>query len=151
MKIMTKEKLLTVRSNNLLSLGLGLPTLLYVIFAFSTSAWLEKGGLIGLAIFGALFWLVIEYHTTMRFAWIRENSARYVSTKQGFTHPLSVIRTVYNIAFWIFLPPFFTAMEYSTGFVAYTVVIFLRFCANLYTNNILNLTPEQHENYPFRI
>jgi len=55
MKIMTKEKFLTVRWNNLLSLGLGLPTLLYVIFAFSTSAWLEKGGLIGLAIFGALF------------------------------------------------------------------------------------------------
>ena len=52
---MTKEKFLTVRSNNLLSLGLGLPTLLYVIFAFSTSAWLGKSGLVGLAIFGALF------------------------------------------------------------------------------------------------
>ena len=52
---MTKEKLLTVRSNNLLSLGLGLPTLIYIVFAFSSSAWLEKSGLVGLAIFGALF------------------------------------------------------------------------------------------------
>jgi len=52
---MTKEKLLTIRWNNLLSLGLGLPTLIYVVFAFSTSAWLEKSGLIGLAIFGAFF------------------------------------------------------------------------------------------------
>jgi hypothetical protein len=52
---MTKEKLLTVRWNNLLSLGLGLPTLIYVVFAFSTSAWLGRDGLIGLAIFGALF------------------------------------------------------------------------------------------------
>ena len=52
---MTKEKLLTVRWNNLLSLGLGLPTLIYVVFAFSTSVWLGRGGLIGLAIFGALF------------------------------------------------------------------------------------------------
>ena len=55
MKIMKKEKLLTVKWNNLLSLSLGLPTLIYVIFSFSGSAWMEKGGLIGLAIFGALF------------------------------------------------------------------------------------------------
>ena len=87
----------------------------------------------------------------MRFAWIRENSAKYVSTKQGFFHPLSVVRTVYNIAFWIFLVPFFTTMEYSTGFIAYSVVIFLRLFANLFTNNFLKLTPEQHEKYPFRI
>ncbi len=55
MKSIKKEKFLTVRWNNMLSLGLGLPTLIYIIFAFSTSAWMEKGGLIGLAIFGALF------------------------------------------------------------------------------------------------
>ena len=52
---MKKENFLTVRWNNLLSLGLGLPTLVYVIVAFSTSVWLGRGGLIGLAIFGALF------------------------------------------------------------------------------------------------
>ncbi len=52
---MTKERLLTVRWNNILSVGLGVPTLIYVIFAFSTSFWLEKDGLIGLATFGALF------------------------------------------------------------------------------------------------
>jgi hypothetical protein len=52
---MKKENFLTVRWNNYLSLGLGVPTLLYVIFAFSTSIWLERSGLIGLAIFGALF------------------------------------------------------------------------------------------------
>jgi len=53
--MMTKEKFLTVRWNNILSLGLGLPTLIYVLFAFSSSLWLERGGLIGLAVFGALF------------------------------------------------------------------------------------------------
>ena len=58
---------------------------------------------------------------------------------------------VYNLAFWIFLVPFFTIMDYSTGFIAYSVVIFLRLFANLVTNNFLNLTPEQHEKYPFRI
>ncbi len=52
---MTKEDFLTVRWNNFLSLGLGIPTLIYVVVAFSTSLWLGRGGLIGLAIFGALF------------------------------------------------------------------------------------------------
>ncbi|MCB9420207.1 MAG: hypothetical protein H6667_10395 [Ardenticatenaceae bacterium] len=52
---MTKENFLTVRWNNLLSLGVGLPTFIYVVIAFSTSIWSGRGGLIGLAIFGALF------------------------------------------------------------------------------------------------
>ena len=52
---MTKENFLTIRWNNLLSLGIGLPTLIYIAVAFSTSIWSGRGGLIGLAIFGALF------------------------------------------------------------------------------------------------
>ena len=52
---MTKEKFLTVRWNNLLTLGLGFPTLIYVASAFSSSLWLTKGGLIGLAIIGVLY------------------------------------------------------------------------------------------------
>lgn len=47
---MTKEKFLTVRWNNLLTLGLGLPGLIYVVFAFSTSVWLGRDGLIVLGI-----------------------------------------------------------------------------------------------------
>lgn len=52
---MTKENFLTIRWNNLLSLGIGIPTLAYIIVALSTSLWLARGGLIGLSIFGALF------------------------------------------------------------------------------------------------
>jgi hypothetical protein len=52
---MRKERFLTVRWNNLLSLGLGLPALIYVIVAFSTSLWSGRGGLIGLAIIGVLY------------------------------------------------------------------------------------------------
>lgn len=48
MYTLTKEKFLTVRWNNLLSLGLGISALVYVPAAFSTSAWTERGGLIGL-------------------------------------------------------------------------------------------------------
>ena len=87
----------------------------------------------------------------MRFAWLRENSADYVAVKQGFTHPLALIRKAYNAVFWIFLVPFFTAIDYSTGFIAFTVVIFVRLGLNLYTNNVLDLTPAQFDSYPFRI
>jgi hypothetical protein len=52
---MTKEKFLTVRWNNLLTLGLGLPGLIYVLVAFSTSAWSTRGGFIGLSIMGVLY------------------------------------------------------------------------------------------------
>jgi hypothetical protein len=87
----------------------------------------------------------------MRFAWLRENSANEVSVKQASTHPLALIRKVYNLAFWIFLVPFFTAMEYSRGFIVFTVIIAIRLVLNLYTNNFTDLTPAQYESYPFRV
>ena len=55
MDFMTKEKFLTVRWNNLLSLGLGLPALIYIVVALSTSVWATMGGLIGLSIIGVLY------------------------------------------------------------------------------------------------
>ncbi len=87
----------------------------------------------------------------MRFAWLRENSQNYVSVKQGFSHPLALIRKAYNAAFWIFLLPFFMIIDYSTGFLVFTVIIAIRLGLNLYTNNVLDLTLEQYESFPFRI
>jgi hypothetical protein len=52
---MTKEKFLTIRWNNLLTLALGIPALMYVIYAFSTSLWSTRAGLIGLAIIGVFY------------------------------------------------------------------------------------------------
>ncbi|MFA9403691.1 MAG: hypothetical protein ACERKY_11580 [Anaerolineales bacterium] len=87
----------------------------------------------------------------MRFAWLRENAANYVAVQQAFMNPLSLIRKAYNIVFWIFLLPFFTVIEYSTGFLIFTIIIAIRLGLNLYTNNALDLTPEQYDSYPFRI
>jgi hypothetical protein len=87
----------------------------------------------------------------MRFAWLRENSASYAPEQQGFTHPLALIRKVYNAAFWIFLLPFFTIVDYGTGFLAFTIIIGIRLGLNLYTNNVLKLKPQQFEGFPFRI
>ncbi len=52
---MTKEKFLTARWNNWLSLALGIPALIYVVAAFSTSFWSTQSGLIGLAVIGVLY------------------------------------------------------------------------------------------------
>ena len=87
----------------------------------------------------------------MRFAWLRQHTPDFVSAKQRFPHPLWLVRFVYNAVFWVFLLPFFTAIDYGAGFVAFAVVILLRFIANTYTNNVLDLTPQQYEAYPFRI
>ncbi len=85
----------------------------------------------------------------MRFAWLRKNSTDDVSVKQVYSLPITLIRIAYNAAFWIFLVPFFTTMEYSTGFIAFTTIIFVRLGANLYANHVLK-QPEQFESYPFR-
>ena len=87
----------------------------------------------------------------MRFAWLRENSTDYEAVKQAFTHPLALIRKVYNAAFWIFLLPFFTIIDYGTGFILFTVIIGIRLVLNLFTNNALDLSPEEYDSYPFRI
>jgi hypothetical protein len=55
-----------------------------------------------------------------------------------------------HIVFWVFLLPFFTAMEYGTGFVLFTVIIFVRLGRDPYTNHVLK-QPEQYERFAFRI
>jgi len=85
----------------------------------------------------------------MRFAWIRENETGSTAAQ---TSTFSLIRMVYNLAFWIFLPPFFSnRIDYSFGFIAFSIVILVRLALNLYTNNLLKQTPEQYERFPFRI
>lgn len=88
----------------------------------------------------------------MRFAWLQENSTNSEIIKQAGAHPLALIRAAYNIVFWVFLLPFlFSEIDYGSGFIWLTVVIFIRLALNLFTNNFLKLTPQQFENYPFRI
>jgi hypothetical protein len=87
----------------------------------------------------------------MRFAWLKENSENAAIVKQASTHPFAILRKIYNLAFWFFLLPLFTIIDYRRGFIIFTVIIGIRFVLNLYTNNLLALTPQQFENYPFRI
>jgi len=52
---MTKEKFLTVRWNNLLSLGLGIPVLIYAVVGLSTSVMSDFAGFIGMVIIGIVY------------------------------------------------------------------------------------------------
>jgi hypothetical protein len=52
---MNKEKFLTVRWNNWLTLVLGLPSLAYILYAYSSVLWETRGGLLGLAAVGVLY------------------------------------------------------------------------------------------------
>ena len=52
---MTKDKYLTVRWNNWLTLIMGLPTLIYAVFVLSTSVLSDFAGFIGIAVMGALY------------------------------------------------------------------------------------------------
>lgn len=52
---MTKEKFLTLRWNNILTLGMGLIMLIYVGFVLSTSALSDVVAFIGLALIGAVY------------------------------------------------------------------------------------------------
>ena len=83
----------------------------------------------------------------MRFAWLRENAANYVSVKQSFANRLTFI--AYNVVWWIpIVLPFTKTIDYRTGFVAFFVVTIIRAAANLYRNNVLK--PEQAESFPLR-
>ena len=52
---MTKEKFLTVRWNNLLSLVMGIPVLVYVVVVLSTSVLSDSAGFIGIVVIGVLY------------------------------------------------------------------------------------------------
>ena len=52
---MTKDTFLTPRWNNLLSLGLGIPALIYVIIILSISVLSDSAGFIGLVVIGVIY------------------------------------------------------------------------------------------------
>ena len=52
---MTKEKYLTVRMNNWLTLGMGIPVLIYAVVVLSTSVLSDFAGFIGMVVLGAVY------------------------------------------------------------------------------------------------
>ena len=52
---MNRARFLTVRWNNILTLGLGVPTLSYLLYAYASGLWTTRAGLIGLALLGVVY------------------------------------------------------------------------------------------------
>jgi len=52
---MPKEKFFTKSWNNWLTVGMGLPILIYAVVVLSTSVLSDFAGFIGLAVFGAVY------------------------------------------------------------------------------------------------
>jgi hypothetical protein len=52
---MTRDRFLTRRWNNWLTLAMGLPTLIYVVVVLSTSLLSDFAGFVGLAVIGAIY------------------------------------------------------------------------------------------------
>ncbi len=52
---MTRERFLTVRWNNWLTLGMGIPTLIYAVVGLSTSVMSDFGGFIGMVVIGIVY------------------------------------------------------------------------------------------------
>jgi hypothetical protein len=52
---MTKENFLTVRWNNILTLALGIPGLVFIVYAYSSGLWTTRGGLISLSLIGVVY------------------------------------------------------------------------------------------------
>ncbi len=52
---MAGERFLTVGCNNILTFALGIPALMYVVYALSNTLWQGRGGMVGLSIIGVLY------------------------------------------------------------------------------------------------
>ena len=149
---MTKEKFLTVRWNNVLTLGLGLPALIYVLYAFY---------LFGLVGEERLDRAVVDRGVVLTGS--RRPYSHAVRLASGklsklcFSQPGgSPIRSRSSGKFitrpsGFFCCPFLRSSTTAQALSRFTVIIAIRLGLNLYTNNLLNLTPEQYESYPFRI
>ena len=147
---MTNDNFLTRKWNNWLTLGLGLPALIYAIIVISTSILSDFTSFIGMVLIGATYWTIVELHSALRFAWLRENSDDPNPVKLKNTHPLNILFIAYNVIYWApMILPFTKIIDYHAGFVWMLAVVSFRAIANLYRNNILTL--EQAEVYPFRI
>ena len=147
---MTREKLLTKRWNNWLTISLGLPTLIYATVFLSTSVISDFSGFIGMFVLGAVYWTVVELHSAKRFAWDRNKSTDPNPVKLSFSHPLNLLFVAYNVIYWLpIVLAFASVIDYRTGFIAFFGIIIFRAIANLIRNNFLTL--DQAEIYPFRI
>ena len=149
---MDKERFLSRRWNVLISLVQGIPTFAFALIAILTDISYSRGGMIALSVAGSLFCLILEYHTSARFAseWKRTTAVHPDLEKPRPTPFSRGLLIIHNLAFWFFLIPLFTSMGYRSGFIAFAAILFFRFLANSYIN-LKDFDAARFYRFPFRI
>ena len=149
---MNTERFLSRRWNVLISLVQGIPTFTFALIAILTDISYSLGGMIALSVAGSLFCLILEYHSSARFAaeWKRTTEANPGLEKPRPKSLARVLLVIHNLAFWFFLIPLFTSMPYRGGFIAFAAILFFRFLANSYMN-LKDFDAAQYYRFPFRI
>ncbi|MDH5229655.1 MAG: hypothetical protein OEY38_06330 [Gammaproteobacteria bacterium] len=144
---MNKDKILTVRCNNLMTLGLGLPALVFVAVVFFSTVLTDKIGFFGIVAIGILYCLIIEQHSAMLLAWQIKKTGNYSSAKRSLLN--SIVVVIYNFVWWIPIAlPLLELTDYRLGAMIFFVVTLTRAFINFYRMN--RLTLEQAIHFPFR-
>lgn len=143
---------LSRRWNVVISLVQGIPTFTFALVAILTNISHSRGGMIALSVAGGLFCLILEYHSSARFAseWRRRNEDHPEAEKPGPKPLARGLLIFHNLAFWFFLIPLFTGMSYRSGFIAFAAILFFRFLANSYIN-LKDFDAPRFYRFPFRI
>lgn len=149
---MNELHFLNRRWNIIISLVQGIPTFAFALFAIFTGLSSTLSGMIAISVAGSLFCLLLEYHSSARFLaeWRRTGGNNKNKKKPRPGNFSMVLLVTHNLLFWFFLIPLFTSVSYHTGFISFTIILFLRFMGAIYIN-MKNFNAEQYYRYPFRI
>jgi hypothetical protein len=91
--------------------------------------------------------VVVEQHSAMRFAWLREKSGASAPARPGIANRLILI--IYNVIWWVPIVLGLTKIiDYRSAFITFLIITIIRAVANVIRNNVLE--PEQAETFPLR-
>lgn len=141
---MNKEQFLNRKWNLIISLVQGIPTFSFALYAIVTGFADSRIAMIAISVAGSLFCLILELHSSLRFA------AQWNSEAPHPKSDFPIFLTLHNLAWWFFLLPLLKLIPYGAGFISFTAILFFRFLANSYMN-LKNFDSEKYYRYPFRI
>ena len=145
--LVNKDKVLTVRWNNILMLLLGVPALAFIAFIFFTTFFTDRVGFFGVFTIGIIYCLIIEQHSAKTIAWQLRKTENHSFIKNRAKNRFIVI--VYNFVWWIPVALPFTSMAgYRASAFIFFFITLARAFINLYRMNILPL--EKAVRFPLR-
>jgi hypothetical protein len=94
--------------------------------------------------------VIVEQHSAMRFAWLREKDAVSPDPAKLDRSPWhKLVTIVYNLVWWVPLALVLTkVIDYRMGSITFAAITLFRAASNLYRNNFL--PPEEGESFPLR-